>query len=904
MARLPEPGKDSGTWGDILNDYLSQVHKPDGSLKDNTITSSTIAPDAITANEIQDGSITEVQLDAATQAKLNAAAGIPEWDDITNKPGVIAAGADQTEARTAIGAGTSNLTLGTTNVTAKAGDYQPDSGDISDATATGRALLTADDAVAARSTIGAGTSNLSLAGNGSAGTAAKSDHGHSKADIGLNNADNTSDANKPISTATQTALNGKADLVGGKVPTSQLPTITLTDVVVVADEDEMLDLISAQVQPGDVAVRTDGAGSFILTDTDPSTLGNWTLLNAPANTVTSVNGQQGTITLGKGDVGLANADNTSDANKPISTATQSALNGKADLVGGVVPASQLPALALTSTVVVASQSAMLALTTAQVQPGDIAVRTDGAGSFILTATDPSVPGNWTLLNTPGDAVSSVNGQTGTVSITKSSVGLANADNTSDADKPISTAQQSALNLKADASAVAEKLDITDLDTQTAAQINASTSSTAGALAHALSVRNFGAVGNGAVNDALAFNAAIAFSKTVRVPAGVYRLDSSITLPAGQIIYFEPGVVIRAGAAMASAIFNASGVDGVQIVGNGVVIDLNNVTDRAIRLRGVSDLNRGKRFRVTDVYVTNRSSTNPSTAQSAVEFYWAQGPVARNIQVDSYAYGNAAGAEQGYALGFFLCTDPKVEGLRVTNGCVGLEIYQCDDIQVSKFTIRNCIDNGIYILGGSTSVNLSQGRVDDCEEGIVVRSDDVSMSLVKITNCTNKGVTLRVGSRCKISNCHFSDNLVHIGDDANGDPTTYLKISDSTFWDSVDRAIYLNSTTDSEFENLTIVDSSATYAGGVIRLNNAHRCTIRNSRFNVAADKIAIRLSHATQDAVISNNVFIQCGTAVSLFDSSGNAPSGTHIIDNRYSAVTSKLIAAGTATGTVTREAQ
>lgn len=35
----------------------------------------------------------------------------PAWGDVTGKPAVIAAGADQSAARTAIGAGTSNLTL-------------------------------------------------------------------------------------------------------------------------------------------------------------------------------------------------------------------------------------------------------------------------------------------------------------------------------------------------------------------------------------------------------------------------------------------------------------------------------------------------------------------------------------------------------------------------------------------------------------------------------------------------------------------------------------------------------------------------------------------------------------------------------------------------------------------------
>lgn len=49
----------------------------------------------------------------------------------------------------------------------------------------------------------------------------------------------------------------------------------------------------------------------------------------------------------------------------------------------------------------------------------------------------------------GGAVDSVNGQTGVVVLTKSSIGLGNVDNTSDANKPISTATQTALNAKQD-----------------------------------------------------------------------------------------------------------------------------------------------------------------------------------------------------------------------------------------------------------------------------------------------------------------------------------------------------------------------------------------------------------------------------------------------------------------------
>lgn len=80
-----------------------------------------------------------------------------------------------------------------------------------------------------------------------------------QSDVGLGNVDNTSDANKPISTATQTALNLKANLAS--------PTFTGT-----------------------------------------------------------VGGITSTM------VGLGNVNNTSDANKPISTATQTALDLKANLV--------------------------------------------------------------------------------------------------------------------------------------------------------------------------------------------------------------------------------------------------------------------------------------------------------------------------------------------------------------------------------------------------------------------------------------------------------------------------------------------------------------------------------------------------------------------------------------------
>ncbi|QYW00800.1 minor tail protein [Gordonia phage Sahara] len=91
-------------------------------------------------------------------------------------------------------------------------------------------------------------------------------------------------------------------------------------------------LALTDVQPGDIAIQSGnpGRGTYMLMDDDPSDPGSWVLQVAPTDAVSSVNGYQGIVVLGKGDVGLGNVDNTSDANKPISGPQSDALATKVD----------------------------------------------------------------------------------------------------------------------------------------------------------------------------------------------------------------------------------------------------------------------------------------------------------------------------------------------------------------------------------------------------------------------------------------------------------------------------------------------------------------------------------------------------------------------------------------------
>ena len=132
-----------------------------------------------------------------------------------------------------------------------------------------------------------------------------------------------------------------------------------------------------------------------------------------------------------------------------SAATAAAgLASKADLVGGVLATSQLPALAITSFLgVVASESAMLAL---HGQLGDFCTRSDTSGMYVVTGDDSTKITSWTEISYPPAPVTSVNGQTGGVVIGKSDLGLGSVDNTADINKPISTAVQAALDAKQDA----------------------------------------------------------------------------------------------------------------------------------------------------------------------------------------------------------------------------------------------------------------------------------------------------------------------------------------------------------------------------------------------------------------------------------------------------------------------
>ena len=244
--------------------------------------------------------------------------------------------------------------------------------------------------------------------------------GISKSMVGLSNVDNTTDLLKPISTATQTALDLKATLASPSfIGTPSLPT-------------------------GTIAV-TQSAGD------------NSTKLATTEFVTTSLS-----------------------AGAPDATTTETGKIQLAGDLGGTAALPSVPGLLLkenvsnksnaaigTSTTLYPTQNAVKTYVDAQVASGapDADATTKGkiqlAGDLGGTATAPTVPGlslkaNTADVNTSLALMAPLASPTftGTVGgISKSMVGLGNVDNTTDLLKPISTATQTALDLKANSSDV-------------------------------------------------------------------------------------------------------------------------------------------------------------------------------------------------------------------------------------------------------------------------------------------------------------------------------------------------------------------------------------------------------------------------------------------------------------------
>jgi len=205
-----------------------------------------------------------------------------------------------------------------------------------------------------------------------------------KTDLALNNVDNTSDANKPVSTA-----QAAADALVASNAASALAT-GLADKVV---------------------------GPASVTDDLPAIFDGTTGKLIKSKTYSAF---KTLLALVKGDVGLGNVDNTSDANKPVSTAQATAIALKADIASPTLtgvpaaptatPGTNTTQLATTQFVTAAVAAATAGVSSLNGRTGALVIYAPPQGRLTLTTGTPvmtsTAAGQTTVYYTPacGDMV--------------------------------------------------------------------------------------------------------------------------------------------------------------------------------------------------------------------------------------------------------------------------------------------------------------------------------------------------------------------------------------------------------------------------------------------------------------------------------------------------------------------
>lgn len=217
----------------------------------------------------------------------------------------------------------------------------------------------------------------------------------------VSSADLSSGLATKVNSSTYTSgMAAKADLVDGKVPTSQIPAVAITSFLgTVSSQAAMLALSG---QEGDWTVRTDNSTTWIITGNDPTQLSSWTQVLAPSGgggAVNTVNGQTGTVVLGFADVGAASAAQGAKADTAVQpgalapVATSGAYN---DLTGkptlGTAAAQDSTAFATAAQGAKADTAVQPAALDAYVAEADVAGLDDvGWGRAVFIANGGTIP---------------------------------------------------------------------------------------------------------------------------------------------------------------------------------------------------------------------------------------------------------------------------------------------------------------------------------------------------------------------------------------------------------------------------------------------------------------------------------------------------------------------------------
>jgi len=394
----------------------------------------------------------------------------------------------------------------------------------------------------------------------------------------------------------------------------------------------------------------------------------------------------------------------------------------------------------------------------------------------------------------------------------------------------------------------------------------------------VSVKDFGAVGDGVTNDAPAIQLALDTGKPVYLPKSTaeYYIQSTLNMNQNDMILFGEGEIMADSSMAAGS--NVILITGDRCKIEGITIDQNNIaTGRSIRItnaadttiRGVLAQNCQQAFIRADGLVTNLFVYECRMKDTKGFGVWIEDPDAGSsgliVSNCHFKFTTGSGFGDGVEVnaptnGFsnVVVSDNYFEGFYgdSANAGVGVGFAKVSNATISGNVVQNCESDGIHVEDESKSVTIVGNTVFN----VCQSTTSSSGGIVIVTNSDDITV---VGNTVRLTN----QRPCFVSTSAAGDYCERLTIADNTFEGGLQYSMTIESVKDCTITGNVLYEMNTQ--------NTSTQPAIRVTKFT----------TNVCDNLQITNNI-IRSSKKVRSVSFAASSCTSSMVADNNFSGVT------------------
>jgi parallel beta-helix repeat protein len=384
----------------------------------------------------------------------------------------------------------------------------------------------------------------------------------------------------------------------------------------------------------------------------------------------------------------------------------------------------------------------------------------------------------------------------------------------------------------------------------------------------VSVKDFGATGDGSTDDAAAVQLALNVAGNIYFPAGTYSIGTTLNVLSNTQILLDQNATVIAKSTLSGKLISISGKTNVKVTG------------------GIFNGNKASATSSTDViYIYNSSDVwvNNTTIKNArSRNIYIEGPSSSSVSKNIYIQNNSLSGSTSVSITFIYTTNILIENNQIFSSDTGLTSGQSSQIAIVGNTFYSNTNDGcavgdscsyISITGNVSHDNGAEGiNVDGCNHAVITGNTSYN-NLIGITvwNRTPGTATSKrnVVSSNTVSNCTRYGILV-------ADGTNFTLVEGNSVDNCGYDGIYLGQTNNAVVRDNTT--NNNTYSG--IYVVSTIGSTIQNnfSAYNTLYG-INLQAGSGFGRTTITGNTLVSNASGYGIYDNSNGSK---NVISNNF----------------------